>query len=156
MMLGTSLVHYYPPKHHTRALHILDDILSDDDTNVPSLMGRAYILQVSKDWAVAAELFLRVNELLPGDVDDGIRAREENAWCMVQQGNSDVAANKLKAVSEVLDNLEGREVDQARCWWRMGKCAWQTEGSYSLFFFIPHPYMVLQNMSRHTSVSSRP
>jgi superkiller protein 3 len=74
VMLGTSLVHYYPPKHHARALRILDDILSEDDANVPSLMGRAYILQASKDWVGAAELFLRVNELLPDDVDEGIRA----------------------------------------------------------------------------------
>jgi len=96
-------------------------------------MGRAYILQASKDWGAAAELFLRVNELLPDDVDVGIRAREERAWCILQQGNGDVAANELKAVSEILDDLEGREVDQARCWWRVGKCAGQTEGSYSLF-----------------------
>ena len=135
MILGTSLVHYYPPKHHTRALRILDDILSDNDANVPSLMGRAYILQASKNWAVAAELFLRVKELLLDDVDEGIRAQEEHAWCMLQQGNNDVAASELKAVSEVLDNLEGREMDQARCWWRMGKCAWQTGGSY----FLPSP-----------------
>ena len=95
-------------------------------------MGRAYILQASKDWAAAAELFLRVNELLPDDVDEGIRAREEYAWCMLQQGNSDIAANELNAVSEVLDNLDGREVDQARCRWRMGKCAWRIEGLWSL------------------------
>ena len=132
VILGTSLVHYYPPKHHTRALRILDDILLEDDVNVPSLMGRAYILQASKDWVAAAELFLRVNELLPDDVDEGIQAREEHAWCMLQQGNNSIAASELKAVSEVLDNLEGREVDQARCWWRIGKCAWWVEGLYSL------------------------
>ena len=137
VMLGTSLVHFYPPKHHARALRILDDILSDDDANVPSLMGRAYILQASKDWVAASELFLRVNELLPDDVDEGLRAREEHAWCILQQGSGGVAANELKAVSEVLDNLEGREVDQARCWWRMGKCAWQAEGLYSLSSPLP-------------------
>lgn len=132
VMLGTALVHYYPPKHHTRAIRILDDILSDDDANVSSLMGRAYILQASKDWDAAAGLFLRVNELMPDDVGEGVRAREEHAWCTLQQGNGDLAANELKSVSEVLDHLDGREVDQARCWWRMGKCAWQTKGLYSL------------------------
>ena len=94
-------------------------------------MGRAYILQASEDWGAAAELFLRVNELLPDDVDEGVRAREEHAWCALQQGNGDPAANELKLVSEVLDHLDGREVDQARCWWRMGKCAWQAKGLYS-------------------------
>jgi len=131
-MLGTALVHYYPPKHHTRALRILDDTLSDDGTNVPSLMGRAYILQASGDWGAAAELFLRVDELLPDDIDEGVRALEEHAWCVLQQGNDDLAADELKAVSEILDHLDGREVDQARCWWRMGKCAWQTKSLRSL------------------------
>ena len=133
-MLGTALVHYYPPKHHTRALRILDDILSEDDANIPALMGRAYILQASKDWGAAAGLFLRVDELLPDNVDEGIRAREEHAWCTLQQGDYDSAANELKGVSEVLDHLDDREVDQARCWWRMGKCVWQTRGSRSLPF----------------------
>lgn len=129
-MLGTSLVHHYPPKHHARALRILDEVLSGDETNVSSLMGRGYILQASKDWAAAAKLFLRAYELLPDDVNEGIRAREERAWCALHQGNADVATDELKAVSEVLDHLEDREVDQARCWWRMGRCAWQTKGSY--------------------------
>ena len=131
-MLGTALVHYYPPKHHTRALRILDDVLLDDDANVPSLMGRAYILQASKDWGAAAELFLRVNELLPGDVDEGIRAQEEHAWCMLKEGNGDLAVEELEAVSEALDHLDDREVDQARCWWRIGKCAWESKGSNTL------------------------
>ena len=129
-MLGTSLVHYYPPKHHLRALGILDDVLLNDEVNVPSLMGRAYILQASRDWNAAAQLFLRVYELLSDDVNEGLRAREEQAWCALHQGREDEAADALEAVSEVLDNLEGREMDQARCWWRMGKCAWQTEGEY--------------------------
>jgi superkiller protein 3 len=129
-MLGTSLVHYYPPKHHPRALRILDDVLSDDEANVPSLMGRGYILQASEDWGEAAELFMRVNGLLPDDVNEGIRAREERAWCALHQGNRSVAADELEAISEILDDLEGRNTDQARCWWRMGKCAWEAKGSY--------------------------
>jgi superkiller protein 3 len=129
VMLGTSLVHYYPPKHHARALRILDNVLSDDGANVPSLMGRAYVLEESKDWGAASELFLRVHELLPDDVDDGIRAREEHAWCTLYQGDGDAAEGELKAVSEILSNLEGREEDRARCSWRMGKCAWQAGGS---------------------------
>src|SRR5579863_5485593 len=38
--LATSLVHLYPPKHHTRALRILGDVLSEDPNNVNCLMGR--------------------------------------------------------------------------------------------------------------------
>ena len=132
MMLGTSLVHYYPPKHHTRALRILDEVLSDDKDNVPSLMGRGCILQASKNWEAAAKVFLQVHELLPDDVNEGIRAREERAWCMLHQGDGDVAVDELKAVSEILDNLTGRELDQARCWWSMGKCAWEAKGLYPI------------------------
>ena len=130
MMLGTSLVDYYPPKHHPRALRILDDVLSDDQNNVPSLMGRAYVLQAAKDWGTAEELFQRVHELLPDDVNEGIRGREERGWCALHRGNGNAAAEELKAVSEILDDLEGRELDQARCWWRMGKCASWAGGSW--------------------------
>jgi superkiller protein 3 len=153
VMLGASLVHHYPPKHHPRALRILDDVLSGDEDNVPSLMGRAYILQASNDWDAAAGLFSRVNELLPDDVNEGIQAREELAWCSLHQGNEDAAAAELKAVSDILDDLEDREVDQARCLWRMGKCAWKAEGS-NRPPLAPHPHIFLQSMTGRTNVLS--
>ncbi|TCD60261.1 Superkiller protein 3 [Steccherinum ochraceum] len=123
--LATSLVHLFPPKHHPRALRVLDEILTEDPDNVPGLMGRAYTLQYANKWSEAKLLFDRVAELLPDDLYDGIRAQEESAWCSAQSHDPDSAAKSLKSILNGLESLESRETDQARCWWRLGQCYWK-------------------------------
>ncbi|KAI0700930.1 TPR-like protein [Cytidiella melzeri] len=125
VILGTALVHLFPPKHHTRALRIIDEVLSDDSENVKCLMGRAFIQQHAKRWEDARSLFSRVNKLLPDDVHEGLRAREEAAWCHAQTQDPDGGAQELREVITILDLQEGREIDKARCWWRLGKCQWE-------------------------------
>jgi superkiller protein 3 len=48
--LATSLVHLYPPKHHTRALRILDEVLSEDPNNVELPYGSW--LRLTARWEV--------------------------------------------------------------------------------------------------------
>lgn len=91
-------------------------------------MGRAYILQHSERWLDAETLFAKVHGLLPTDVDEGLRAQEEQAWSIAQQGNLEAASLELQHVRVTLDELDGRGVDQARCWWRLGKCYWDMGG----------------------------
>ncbi|TFY78330.1 hypothetical protein EWM64_g5681 [Hericium alpestre] len=125
IILATSLVHLYPPKHHARALRIIDDILQQDPDNAQSLMGKGSILQCSKDWSRADANFSRVLELLPEDKDDVIRAKEEHAWCQVQLGHLEDGAELLKATIDALEGIEGRDEDRARCWWRLGRAYWE-------------------------------
>ncbi|CCM00695.1 uncharacterized protein FIBRA_02734 [Fibroporia radiculosa] len=124
VVLASSLVHYYPPKHHARALGILNEILSTDHDNVPCLMGRGYVLEFAEKWAEAGELFKKIAALLPDDLGDGIRAKEEHAWCLVNCHNLDAAATELRDVISTLDTLEDKNEDRARCWWRLGRCTW--------------------------------
>ncbi|EKM54043.1 uncharacterized protein PHACADRAFT_145635 [Phanerochaete carnosa HHB-10118-sp] len=131
VLLANALVHFFPPKHHVRARHIIDEVLSEDSENIRSLMDYGYILQYSKKWGEASEAFNKVVELLPEDLDDGLRAKEELAWSKAQVADPDSGVQELKVVLEVLDNLEGREYDQARCWWRLGQCYWKLEDSES-------------------------
>ena len=128
VVLATSLVHYFPPKHHIRALGIIDEVLTLDPDNVPCLMGRAYILEASERWDDAAKLFERIAKTLPEDVGDVLRAKEEQAWCQLQVHESDTAISGLKLVLEVLEGLEDRDEDKARCLWRIGKCYWEAGG----------------------------
>ena len=126
--LATALVDFYPPKHHTRALGIINVILVKDPDNVPCLMGCGYVLEYVGKWEEAEELFTKVARLLPDDLDHGLRAREESAWCKAHSGGLEKAANELKEVIETLDGLEEREIDKARCWYRLGRCYWDMGG----------------------------
>ena len=129
-------MHLFPPKHHGRALGIIDDVLSRDSQNIRCLMGRAYILQFSKKWSEAANLFKQVADLLPEDVDDGLRAKEEHAWCNAQGGDPDGGSKDFKDVLAVMETLDDREGDQARCWWRLGKCYWDMGGKILNIFIL--------------------
>lgn len=91
-------------------------------------MGRGFILQHAKRWDDARSLFTTVNGLLPDDVHEGLRAREEAAWCQAQAQDAHGGSEELRGVLAVLDPQEGRELDKARCWWRLGKCQWELGG----------------------------
>lgn len=92
-------------------------------------MGRAYILQHAGKWSAASGEFSRVVELAAEDLDDGLRAKEELAWCYANDHLLKDAASLLKDVLSQLDELERRDEDRARCWWRLGKCYWDMNGA---------------------------
>ncbi|KAA1474268.1 superkiller protein 3 [Dentipellis sp. KUC8613] len=122
--LATSLVQLYPPKHHARALRIIDEVLQQDPDNVQCLMGRGYILEHSCTWSEASNYFIRVIELLSEDTDDAIRAKEEHGWCRVQLGDLTGGAEQLRSTIDMLEDVEGKEEDRARCWWKLGRAFW--------------------------------
>ncbi|KAF7375997.1 Antiviral protein [Mycena sanguinolenta] len=124
VVLATSLVHLFPPKHHVRALSVLEEVLLVAPDNTACLMGRAYVLQHEKRWDDAAELFSRVSDLLPEDLELGIRAKEEHAWCQSQAGEVEVGIQGLEDTLAVLMELEDAKDDCARCLWRIGKSYW--------------------------------
>jgi superkiller protein 3 len=128
VVLGTGLVHLNPPKNHSRALRILDDVLSQDADNVPSLMGRGFIVARAEHWSDAMGLFARVAQLRPDDITTGLRAKEEQGWCQIQLQDFS-AQDSLKLLATQLDHMEERHEDQARCWWRLGRCLWM-QGMY--------------------------
>lgn len=130
MILVTCLVHLFPPKHHVRAMRIIDEVLKQEPDNISCLLGRAYILRDSKKWPEAGDLFARVVDLLPGDTDEGLRAKEEQAWCQVQSGDTEAGSIALLDVLAELNGLEDRDLDQARCLWRLGKCYWEMGGEW--------------------------
>ena len=103
-------------------------------------MARGYVLEAATKWAEASEFFARVVDLLPGDLDDGLRAREEQAWCQVQTGDDHRGVDSLQHVLQSLNDLDDRDTDQARCLWRLGKCHWELGGEESVLF--PHPFQM--------------
>jgi superkiller protein 3 len=132
--LTTSLVHFFPPKHHTRALGIIEVVLTQDPDNVACLMGRAYVLQYMEKWNEAGTLFTKVTQLVPEDSEDGLRAKEEHAWCQFQARDIQSAISGLKSVFDALDGLDDRDLDKARCLWRLGKCHWEMGGEWYILY----------------------
>ncbi|KAJ3899280.1 superkiller protein 3 [Lentinula edodes] len=122
--LATSLVHLYPPKHHRRALQLVDEILLVSQENIAAIMGKGYILEASHEWGKAAENFAKVFELLGTEHDEGLRAQEEYAWCISRNGDVQGGIDSLQNILHILNGLEGRHHDRARCHWRLGKCLW--------------------------------
>ncbi|KAF8894922.1 hypothetical protein CPB84DRAFT_1682556 [Gymnopilus junonius] len=120
--LATSLVNFFPPKHHKEATRIVDEVLTRSPQHISVLMDRAFILEAASEWDAAAKVFDQVSSLLPDDL--GLRAKEERAWCTYQLGQVVQGLQGLQDVSEVLTTLEGDEVKRhrARCLWRIGKC----------------------------------
>jgi superkiller protein 3 len=128
IVLATSLVHFFPPKHHLRALSIIEEILDQEPDNISGLMGRGYILEYMSKWDEAGSLFAQVTQLIPEDLENGLSAKEENAWCHFQTQDIESCVTGLKNVLDVLDNLDDRDLDKARCLWRIGKCHWEMGG----------------------------
>jgi superkiller protein 3 len=95
-------------------------------------MGRAFILRAASKWEEAAGVFEEVSALLPDDVDVGLRAREECAWCRCQLGLFEECLAELQLVLNALDELDGEELnhDRARCLWRIGKCYLEIDGTF--------------------------
>lgn len=91
-------------------------------------MGRAYIQQAAKKFEDAAHLFDKVENLLPDDIEEGLRAREESAWCKIQIGHVDNGIAVLQGVLDTLTTLQGRDEDCARCLWRLGTTYWNLGG----------------------------
>lgn len=97
-------------------------------------MGRGYICQHAKKWPEASQLFSRVVRLIPKSLDDGLRAKEEHAWCLVHMDQVKEGADQLQRTLDILDNLNGRGEDKARCWWRLGRAHWEMGGER--FFYV--------------------
>ncbi|KAI0268796.1 TPR-like protein [Gloeopeniophorella convolvens] len=124
-VLAISLVHWYPPKHHTRALRILEEVLSQDPAHVDCLMGRGYVFQHAENWLEAASCFSRVLDALSENTRTRIRAQEERAWCEVKLHQLDNGINELREVLQLLEEEEESDEDKSRSWWRLGKAYWE-------------------------------
>ena len=96
-------------------------------------MGRGYVLEAAHKLEEAAKLFLKVASQLRNDVDVGLVAREQHAWCLIQkkQPDLDTAIAELQSVLDQIETLDGYDERKARVWWRLGQCYWKLGGEPS-------------------------
>lgn len=122
-------MYLFPPKHHLRAAGLLDDVLLVDPDNVRCLMARAVVYQYAQNWKSAETIYQRVQVIVGSeDVEDGLEAREQAAWCAIQDGRAAETTDEMREVINILDALDEKEYQQARAWWRLGKAFWEIGG----------------------------
>ena len=129
-------MHLYPPKHHPRALGVLESVLSRDPDNIKALFARGYVLRYAAKYAQAEQLFSRVADLVSAEVVPLLKleAEEEVAWCASLSGDNTRAVNGLRRVIDSLELLEGHDERKAQAWWRLGKTLWDQNGGLSNIF----------------------
>ncbi len=126
--LGTALVHFYPPKHHVKALTLLESVLEAAPESIACLSGRGYIREEAGQWESARSDFEQV-VALTSEVDLlRLEAREQAAWCQVQEGSLIEGASRLADVAAELVDRKDKAVESARVWWKLGQAEWLQGG----------------------------
>jgi superkiller protein 3 len=142
VILGTALVHYYAPKHHPRALQLLDGVLKQNPKATACLMGKGYIFLGESRFSEAREQFEQALEIerakrlsedqVRSDLD--LEATECVGWSMIKEGRLEEGRQMLLDMVEVLDRDEARNQDSARVWTRIGQAEWQMGGEWRWSF----------------------
>jgi superkiller protein 3 len=137
--LGVALVPYYTPKHHPRALRLLNGVLTADKANTEARFARAQISEAAGEWENARKEFQYLLDA-GGSEKDMITAKEELGWCLVNEGKLEEGRDVLEGIVESRDaSLEDGARDdeafvRARAWWRLGQTEWMIGGKYWVFF----------------------
>jgi len=130
--LACSLVHFYPPKYHARALRSLDSLIEDHPSQVDCRMARGYVHAYAERWEEARQDFDKVLTLLEPQQETWLEAAEESAWCQIQLGETDVGIQALNAVIEKLSGRDDTETAHARALWRLGKAILNSNDASSI------------------------
>lgn len=138
--LGTALVYYFPPKHHPRALTLLEGVLELDPNAVPCLMGRGTILQAQNRWADARADFQKIYDLETSEEnggddeaalnlsEDALRAGEQVGWSLVKEGQPTQGRDALDRIASALEVMPGQDLAASRVQWRIGVALWESGG----------------------------
>ena len=138
--LGVSLVHYFPPKHHSRASNLLNAVLKVQPVNSEARFARGQIFETAGNWSEAKknfEMILNVTEpdqseaqqiqdaadlVISKDAEEDKRltrsivgAKEEIGWCLVNEGKLEKGREVLEEVVELRDTRheQGGKEDEA-------------------------------------------
>ncbi|KAJ9098148.1 hypothetical protein QFC21_004477 [Naganishia friedmannii] len=136
--LGTALVHYFAPKHHPRALQLLDGVLKQNPKATACFMGKGYIFLADDKFSDARTQFaeaLEVEQAKRKDTEEPssgleLEAKENVGWCLIKEGLLEDGKAQLMDVVEVLDADESRGQDAARVWTRIGQAEWGMGGEH--------------------------
>ncbi|WVQ65903.1 uncharacterized protein L199_004081 [Kwoniella botswanensis] len=127
--LGLACVPYFAPKHHPRAIRLLDGVLKSHPDNKEARFARAQIHQAAGQWSYARKEFQTLIDA-GGDENDVVAAKEELGWCLVNEGELEKGREILEEVVEIRDarkEQDGKDDEayqRARAWYRLGRTEW--------------------------------
>ncbi|KFY95136.1 hypothetical protein V500_02920 [Pseudogymnoascus sp. VKM F-4518 (FW-2643)] len=125
-LLGTALVYYQSPKNHPEAKTIFEDLLRQNPTSTPALIGVGLIYEEDEDYPAAIDFLERALQRDP----DNIRIRAEAAWVKAMNGDYEVGRDELESCVGKMDgsDLRSREL-RAETQYRIGICIWNLDTS---------------------------
>ena len=132
--LGVALVPYFPPKHHARATRLLNGVLNTDSSNTEARFARGQICETALKWSQAREHFQMIVDSAPEDQTQLVSAKEEVAWCLVNEGKLEDGRQILEEIVELRDarweetKKDDKAFPRARAWWRLGRTEWLIGG----------------------------
>ncbi|GAA97836.1 uncharacterized protein L969DRAFT_96178 [Mixia osmundae IAM 14324] len=127
--MALAYVEYDAPKHHVRALRLLDPLLLTRPDDAECLFARATIRAASEEWKDAEKSFTAVLASSSASNSLQAQAKEEQAWCRVNQSDFTTGLQGLEtALSGIFDSVDTAHERLARLHWRIGSCYWRMAG----------------------------
>lgn len=125
VILGTALVQYETPRHHSQARDLFEGIIKRKVNNTAALIGLGLILEEECEYKEAIKFFERVLQRSPD-----IRIKSEAAWCRGLMGDY---ATALRILQECLEDLRAcKDINKellSLVHYRIGDSMWNLDTS---------------------------
>ncbi|KAI6779974.1 Superkiller protein-like protein [Emericellopsis cladophorae] len=125
LSLGTALVYYQSPRHHTEAKSLFDKVLEHDSSSTQAMIGVGLIYEEEEEYDQAIDFLSRA---LKRD-DANVRIRSEAAWVKALKGDWQAAKDELQRCIELIGTKTPPKQLLADTQYRLGSCIWNLDSS---------------------------
>ncbi|KAH6686812.1 superkiller protein [Plectosphaerella plurivora] len=124
--LGTALVFWQSPRHHTEAKSLFDGVLAHNPSSTPALIGVGLIFEEEEDYDDAIDFLERASRR----DETNLRVKTEAAWVKALKGDYELARSELEACLPLIEG-KGAPAKEllALTQYRLGFCVWNLDTS---------------------------
>ncbi|ROT35887.1 TPR-like protein [Sodiomyces alkalinus F11] len=126
LYLGTALVFYQSPRHHSEAKSLFEGVLSHGRSSTPALIGIGLIYEEEEEYDEAVDFLERAVQRDPTNM----RVKTEAAWVKALRGNHELARAELEDALPTIEK-KGQPAKEllALTQYRIGVCLWDLDTS---------------------------